>query len=292
MGKDYKKIIPTALLCAKTRALYTDLAFSKEIYNELRKMGIDGWGTNSGLFMKCAFLFPSFRSKASILEGRYLSINDAIDRFGECSILELASGLSPRGKEYSERTGQNYVETDLEEMVLLKREIIKRLGKTSRGFHKIIPANPLNLADLMHCGRTLRDTKPIAVVNEGLLMYLTLDEKRKLRDNIAFFLKEYSRNGVWITSDFSSRPVFHKGIIGLLMRRIESLTSRSFFRFGSDEEAYEFLKEGGLDGEPVDNRAVFEKLSSLGKLGIEREEAIKLKDLYRAWQITLNHGKT
>ncbi len=44
---------------------------------------------------------------------------------------------------------------------------------------------------------------PVAVVHEGLLIYLDLEEQARVRDNIAEFLRDHSRNGAWITPDFA-----------------------------------------------------------------------------------------
>jgi O-methyltransferase involved in polyketide biosynthesis len=135
------------------------------------------------------------------LEGRYRSINQLLDDLPVKNILELSSGYSFRSLEYSQQIGVHYIDTDLPEVIATKKEFIAGLKKdegNSGGKLELIPLNVLDASDFHEItGRFSRGE--VAIVNEGLLVYLDKQEKEKLCTIIHDILME--RGGYWITAD-------------------------------------------------------------------------------------------
>jgi hypothetical protein len=286
---DFNRISSTALLCARIRAKYTDIPYAKDVYELLSDVERRSNEIISPSFLEQAVNNPSLTSKVSIIEGRYLAINDSIESLTDCTILELSSGLTPRGLEFSDRSF--YVETDLPLMVSSKCRIIeqvkmrKHIGSNN---HRILPLNPINLSELLSLGKDITKIKDssIVIINEGLLMYLSKTEQEQLRNNIVEFLNKYSPKGYWITTDFSSRLI-KESEVETIMEKIEKETGREFNRFQSKEQVDKFLFEGGLKGTPLTNHHLIDKLSCLRKLNIAKKEAISIADRYNAWKIEL-----
>ena len=290
--EDFNKISSTALLCAKIKAEYTNLPYAADIYRLAVRDTEKFNGIIDSSFLEHAVQIPSFRGKLSVLEGRHIAINDAINTLTNCPVLELSAGLSSR---FLELSGRNfYAETDLQEMVLLKKRIVRQIlgEKSDESSHRyILPLNPMDLPELFSFGENFIkefNENPLAIINEGLLMYLSTKEQEQLRDNLGLFLDKYSPEGYWITTDFSSRPIEKENdAVNFVMKRIEKETGRAFNRFQNEEQVNRFLSEGSLKGKPLPNHHLLNKLSCLKKAGITREEAVGVADLYKVWKITL-----
>jgi O-methyltransferase involved in polyketide biosynthesis len=278
---NFDKISPTALLCARIRAEYTNIPYTKEIYELLPKNK-----TNSLEYSSLKNNQSLAKRELSVIEGRYLAINDSLKKIKNPQILELASGLSSRFFEYS--NDYAYIETDLAEMVLLKKRIAKQI-KNDFNLNNILPLNPLNSSEFFAFEKYFKKTKdsPITIVNEGLMMYLSTNEQKLLRDNIANFLGKYSENGYWITTDFSSRQIEKNNLVKSVMTKIEIETERKFNRFEDEKSVHKFLDKGGLTGEPLSNYHLIDKLSCLEKLNLNKEDASSISNIYKAWKIKL-----
>ena len=121
--KNFNKISSTALLCAEVKAKYTDLPYAEEIYKLISENQKKQNEIIDPSFLKYATNDSLFKTNLSLLEGRHLAINDAIDNLSGCPILELSAGLSSRGLEFSNRF---YIETDLPEIILIKKKILNK----------------------------------------------------------------------------------------------------------------------------------------------------------------------
>lgn len=132
------------------------------------------------------------------IEARYKLTNKLLDNSGIKQVLEIAAGYSSRGLIYSQKR-YNYVEMDLENVSQNKRSIIQAIEKNIPESLNIVSGNALRCDDYVKCNEYFEKDKPVAVINEGLLRYLTFDEKRIVAENIYSFLKEH--DGVWITCD-------------------------------------------------------------------------------------------
>lgn len=295
MESDHYKISPTAVLCARARANYTDMPYAKEIYSQLE---VDLEQSDRGMIpqwlVSLCLHIPSIKTRASVLEGRYHSTNAAIRKLGaNVGVLELAAGLSPRGLEMGEETPY-YIESDLEEMIGHKEKItgnVRKLeGKEISKNHYFRTINPIYESDLEQAAQIMQSyssENPLAIVHEGLFMYLSESERKTARDNIRNFLAKHNPQGAWITPDFSSRPENSGWVMNFLKGRIAKKTERSFNGFTHDDKVSDFLAEGGLNGEFVPNVDVARNLSCIDILGLNPKKVAEYAKNYRAAFITL-----
>ena len=139
------------------------------------------------------------------LEGRYRSIDLLLNELDSPNILELSSGYSFRSLDFARQKGVHYIDTDLPEVIAVKKEFLHKLVKEDSFGGGKLELLPLNALD-ENAFRKIADHFPlgeVTIVNEGLLGYLNHKEKEQLCSIIHAVLKE--RGGYWITADIHLR---------------------------------------------------------------------------------------
>jgi O-methyltransferase involved in polyketide biosynthesis len=134
-------------------------------------------------------------------ELRYWSIDQLLKLTNYSRILELSSGYSLRGLDLCVNdAGVHFIDTDLPEIIATKQQMIDQLqlAKDVKGKLELLPLNALDEQAFNATVNRFSDG-PLAIVNEGLLMYLNLEEKKQLCKTIHSTLKQ--RGGCWITAD-------------------------------------------------------------------------------------------
>ena len=189
---DFRLVSPTALIPAFARGEQTDIPLAREVMQLLEAHGKDPsgpWGQRA------------LNEYAPFFESRFKSINRAIDETGLTQILELAAGLSTRGMDYAQK-GCIYLEADLPESTELKRQVvIGVLGNVPATLH-LCAVNVVDPAALLACCAVF-EPRPVAIATEGLLRYLTFDEKRQLVAGVREILSRLG--GFWVTTDIHLR---------------------------------------------------------------------------------------
>ncbi len=191
MLDDFESISPTAILTSYPR-IFTDIPYEKEIYNWLNKNCKDNIKLNKLL--------------APEIEARYKLINKLLDKQNINQVLELAAGYTSRGLIYSKK-GFKYVEMDLEEVSKNKLKLLNDIAEIPQNLN-IVSGNALNENDYKKCEQYFNWNEQLAIINEGLLRYLTFEEKRIVATNIYNILKKYG--GVWITCDVTPKKFIEK----------------------------------------------------------------------------------
>lgn len=191
---DFRRVSVTALVPAFARGECTNIPWAKEILAVLRERGAtlsDGpWSEQDA------------RAYASFFEARFRAVSRVMEEKGSTQVLELAAGLSPRGMELAQR-GVVYVEADLAESMALKRELVTAiLGSVPKSLH-LCAASVIDREQLLACSFPFVTGRPVAVTTEGLLRYLTFEEKTHLSENVREILRRYG--GWWITPDIHLR---------------------------------------------------------------------------------------
>ncbi len=181
-------------------------------------------------------------------ESRYWSIDQLLKYTDSKNILELSSGYSLRGLDMAVKSDVHYIDTDLPEVIATKQQIIDqlRLGKELKGKFDLLPLNALDVP-AFHRIVNQFESGPLTVVNEGLLMYLDMEEKKKLCDIIHSSLKE--RGGCWITAD-----IYVKRPPEMMMTLPQSEKEAAFFeqhkieenKFDNYEAAEAFFNQQGF----------------------------------------------
>ncbi len=254
-SRDYSLISPTAKALLLLKG-YTNIPFAKEAAELIslpEKYSPDF--SNSD---------PGFWKKIVHFESRYWSIDQLMDGLGITNIMELSSGFSFRGLKTVSEKNVYYKDTDLPDLIGIKKELISSLLENNhliKGNLEILPLNALDETSFKKIAGSF-PPGPLIIINEGLLMYLDDQEKEKLCAIIREILSE--RGGYWITGDIYRKSAMQnydngesdslKGI--LKEQRIKDKMFESF------ESAEIFFRKQGfrIDKIAADDYA---KLSSL-----------------------------
>lgn len=230
---DYEEISATAIVMSYPRT-FTDIPYEKEIYEWLSNHCTDEVNLNK-------FLAPE-------IEARYKLINELLDQSNISQVLELAAGYSSRGFIYAQK-GYQYVEMDLEKVLHNKKEILQSISSSFPISLKLVSGNALRKSDYDNCRNYFDENEPVAVINEGLLRYLTFDEKRIVAENIYSLLK--LQGGVWITSDVTPKRFIQTQDKALpdFNAKLSQVTSRNMLndRFEDIAHVRKFFGEIGFD---------------------------------------------
>jgi len=289
--QNYERISPTAILVAAIRAKYTDMPFVRDIYAAVKRtVNTDSYGRLTAHIGRYGRFFPRSTARIVFLEARYLSVNRVLkDVAGDWAIVEVASGLSPRGLEWAKGC-RLYIETDLPDMLRIKRRVLDEVLAPSGGFqdghHKLYPLNAMDYAEWEGLGREFfgGEKMNIAVVHEGLASYLSQAEKDVLRDNIHRFLQTFASEGVWVTPDFYTYGKKQKTwVLNIINSRIESRTGRRYHHFAGDEQVAAYLQQGGFDASFYSSSLIFGQLSCLKRLDLDKDRIFKIVSAFKTW---------
>lgn len=189
---EYSKISPTAKITAYWRSL-SDIPYSREIAETVHAEDTARQMLGDRLNVMMYFSAP-------MLEARYKAISYGLKRTGTDNVMELACGLCPRGLEIASR-GNMYVGTDLPVMIAESAPLLNRIaaemGIDSRNLH-YQAVNVMELDQLQAAAERFRG-KPFGICNEGLLMYLSREEKAIMAAHVHKLLS--ASGGVWVTTD-------------------------------------------------------------------------------------------
>ena len=208
---DYEEISPTAIVTTYPRT-FTNIPYEKKIYKWLK--------TN------CKIDVALYKNLAPEIEARYKLTNKLLNDSKIKQVLELAAGYSSRGLIYSKK-GYNYVKMDLKNICLKKIKLLKDINNKIPENLKIISGNALRKSSFNECEKYFNKKEPIAIINEGLLRYLTFEEKKIVAKNIYNIL--YIYDGVWITSDVTPKKFIKSQNSALkdFNNNISKITSRN-----------------------------------------------------------------
>ena len=197
---------------------------------------------------------PGYEDKSLIdclrimhFESRYTSIDQLLADLSANNILELSSGFSFRGLDAVQHRNVHYIDTDLAGVVEEKQKLIIALQKDTQIIGKL-DLLPLNALDEEQFNNTIDrfSDGPLTIVNEGLLMYLNTEEKRKLLTIIHNALS--NRGGYWITADiYVKNPLISKmADPGDKLEKFFEQHHIEENKFDSFETAEAFFKECGF----------------------------------------------
>jgi O-methyltransferase involved in polyketide biosynthesis len=192
------------------------------------------------------------------LLARHRAIDDlltkAIEERGATQVIEVASGLSPRGWRFTQRHGGRlaYIEADLPDMAARKRRALSRMGSLSER-HRVEEldalrdSGPGSLAEL---ASTLDSGQPLVILTEGLLSYFQKKPVLGMWRRFAEVLSEFSWGG-YISdlhlSEDARGPVVH-GFRALLSAFVRGPVE---LHFDDVDEALEALRHAGFSSAEV-----------------------------------------
>lgn len=279
---DYTKIAPTAYGVAYLRK-FSDIPLAAEIFDALEKSRqLSGKAYTPGSNSKDRL--------APQLEARYKLVDSLVRDSKAVQVLEVAAGIAPRGINFAtEDPGLEYVQMDLAEVANDIQNILDGLDIAVPRNLAIKVGDALSLNDLEVAVSNLNIDKPIAIVNEGLMRYLTFEQKTIYAQNVHSLLSKYG--GVWITPDISLRSALERednesaGHTESLKERTGIDVSKNVF----DDEAHAmtFFQDLGFKIERHSFLEVSESLASPAKLGMSDEDVTALNEPCLAFVMTI-----
>jgi O-methyltransferase involved in polyketide biosynthesis len=215
-------------------------------------------------------------------ESRYLLLDKLIEATGIKNILELAAGLAPRSLNWTEDSAVEYVEFDLPRKSREKQGLIETMPEGSKIMER--PNLHFEAGDATNAGNLERalshfaDKGPIVIANEGLLRYLTFEQKNSMAANILASLKKYG--GYWITPDVKipdqtpNDDPNAKNYLDRVSARIGMDVNANLFE--SIPAAKKFFEDCGFDVEEHSFREVVPEIVSPKRLNLSSDEIEKL----------------
>lgn len=293
MVADPARISVTAKLSAYYRQ-FSDIAFAAEVATLIgagdafaqiaRDHGLDR--------DKLTFYAPMF-------EARYKSITQLIRESGATQILELASGYSLRGLELTQRGSYSYVETDLREVVATKlallEDVRQRHDLAPSPRHVVAVADALEVEQLRAAVAALDHGRPLVVLCEGLVGYLTREETERLAANVHRLISEFG-GGRWIVPDFAFRSELRdlpperirlrEAVTGITQRQLDASAFEDAGDLGT------FLLRVGFEMQVRSQVDETPSFSSIGALGLSPAVVDRMRPVLRVWVMTplARHG--
>lgn len=260
------KVMQTAWMTAYLRS-FSDIPYCPEIFLELEKLQKEAGKEMPPTLTKFGF--------APQLETRYILVDRLLKESNVKQILELASGLTPRGLNWTLKDNSiNYVELEFPGIIELKRVIFDKLIKKLPANLHLEAGDALNFPDIKKSISKYDQTKPVAVINEGLMRYLTFPQKEILANNVHKILTEFG--GVWITPDISLKKVIkaEDKIIPDHTKDLSALTNLDLEKnlFESESQAKEFFENLGFTVERHSFLEVSSDLVSPARLDISDDD--------------------
>jgi len=270
----FDMVSPTAKVVSHLRDRHDNLEFAQKLtcHDEADRILHDMGIVDPAVLGKLAVLFRT----------RYQSINAVLQRGGFRQVVEIASGISPRGLHWSrEHPGTVYIESDLPALMRTKakamRDAIAEDPTPQRGVLHCCGVDALDLAGLRHALEYTDPQARLAVVTEGLLLYFDDGEMQRFLENIRTLLTEHPKT-VWIVdmvSRLDLRRLFDSDpVVADAVRRIFASTDREVAGgnpFADDRCIDRRLAEHGLRVESrdalSDHAAQF--VSATGQVPIE-----------------------
>ncbi|MDZ8258294.1 class I SAM-dependent methyltransferase [Nostoc sp. ChiQUE01b] len=281
---DFDKIILTAFMVSLARQ-FTDIPYAKELAQLIEMQGL------------VKLSQPQNQDKSVLLtarvEARYKAINQVIAQYQITQVLELASGLLPRGLFMSSNPNIVFIESDLPKMISCKQQLIQQLVEERPNLHFIEIDATRRPSEFWKSTPLLKAGQPVMILCEGLLTHLTLLEKQLVCANIREILHCYG--GVWITPDFidtGSLVRSQQDDSGLekLLQTGTNLTGRSLVNnnFGTLDQARQFVYEQGFRVTEHSMLNVIDELSCLEILGIDPEVVRRMLAAQSVFALTLD----
>jgi len=280
---DQNKVESTAWLTAYLRT-FSDIPFSQEIFTDLEQIRHVANEPDVPSKIKKSGLAPQ-------LEARFKLIDSLVARTKPSQILELAAGLSSRGLSMALKDSSiQYSELDFPGIIEEKRRIFLNLAENELPSNLHFNCgNALLAADIEKASSKFNPEKPLSVINEGLMRYLTFEEKTILAKNVYELLAKFG--GEWITPDISLKKILDQEdkIASNHTQILSNWANRKIKQnlFEDVKQAKSFFEEIGFEVEQHSFLEVTDQLVSPKRLSISRDEVCLMNESPVVFVMTL-----
>jgi len=237
--RDYSTISPSALSLLLMKS-GSSIAFAKQAASLL-------WNDSVPDELAHAMTAENARRRLRHFENRYRSLDRLLSDSGCPNVLEIASGLSFRGLELARTSSTYYVDTDLPALAELKAELVAQLHpEPLLGTLRVEPLDALDADAFQRLVASIPEG-PLAIANEGLLVYLNAREKAQLAANVRAAL--LARGGRWLTADvYLKNPGGSSPIVGYgRSREFVDAHRIEQNKFNDWSDAERFFNDAGFD---------------------------------------------
>lgn len=187
-------------------------------------------------------------SMRTTLKQRHTMIDEHLDQLitihPNIQILEIASGLSPRGWNFRQKYPKiNYRELDLPHMAKIKNHALQQVDQNSPEVLSIDLFTP-KFAEVF---ALFNVNRPLVIVSEGLINYFSQDILAELLKVISAQSQSFTE--LHYLSDVYPEPVKNKlaHFIWSCSRLLKWLSRSSFsFHFAAPNEAKQFIQHSGF----------------------------------------------
>lgn len=287
----FDDVSPTALVIAWLRTV-CDLPLAQAVAE-----GLDARAGAERVLAASGRPLDAHLLDAPFAEARYRTIRGRILSGGYGQVLELGAGFSFRGLDLAREHHLLYIDTDLAAVQDQKARLLEatpalgRIETLGRVLYAALDAtDPEGMATV---DALLHAEGPLAVVNEGLLAYLDLEEKAKVAANVRRVLE--ARGGAWFTVDLATHEDFERHHAAFPVGRdavsaVARSTGRDFRTRSFEDGAHvvRFFRELGFEVVVHPQLDGSYALASLARLGLS--EAPYLAASPRCWTLTLRRG--
>lgn len=206
------------------------------------------------IYSVVGWIFP--RSTIQRIFDRRSKLSDEIHKLVEQykpeQVIELASGSSVFGLEYSQKHPQVvYIETDMEDVIRKKKGILEQIldseNLRANPNHILVPVDVLSDDIYKALQKYVRKGKRTVVIAEGLTSYLDEEQYTTFMDNIVELLGKIG-GGSYLSHE-AIKGKMTSGFGGKLLRGIVSaLTgSKSYQHFCSTSELKDYFAKRGFE---------------------------------------------
>lgn len=148
-----------------------------------------------------------------VRELRYVALNRTIEESGFQTLMDLPCGYTPKVFEFT-RKGMNYIGCDLPAVINDFSPIIASMTDDEQKKQIRFQVVDVTNYESMKAAADLADG-PVCIATEGLTVYLTAEETRKLGVNIRRILSE--KGGCWLNADVETLDYYmavYKAVAG------------------------------------------------------------------------------
>lgn len=279
---DHTKVAPTAWGVAYLRTM-TDIPLANQVFHALDAQ-LQAAGEPS----------PAWSGDrdhlAPQLEARYKLVEKLLAATGCTQVLELASGIATHGINLTRSDPKlRYVELDLSGVTAQKRAIFSEIGVKVPSNLTIIDGDALSREDVIAATESFDPSRPVAVMNEGLLRYLNFNQKAQVAENVRVVLEKFG--GFWVTPDSNLRTAMlredekAKGHTDNVAKKTGiDIVRNAFDSVGASQKFYEDL---GFSVETHSFLEVSDELVSPERVGMTKVDVVRLNEPVVAYLMRL-----
>lgn len=178
-------------------------------------------------------------------------IHKLVEQYKPEQIIELASGSSVFGLEYSQKHPQVvYIETDMKEVIRKKKSILEEILQAENlkinPNHILVPVDVLADDIYKTLQKYVKRGKRTMVIAEGLTSYFDEEQYETFMDNISRLLNKIG-GGSYLSHEALGEKMT-SGLTGRILRGLVSVITRSksYQHFNSQQELRSYFEKRGF----------------------------------------------